>query len=88
MTEILKDLKIKIDLLEEIEKKEIFNLINKNNMKYSTNKNGVFVNMNLFTKDVIKDIMNFLDFSENNKKLLREREQLQNSIHNQQEETI
>lgn len=88
MTEILKDLKNKIDLLEEMEKKEVFSLINKHNMKYTTNKNGVFVNMNLFTKEVIKDIINFLDFSKNNKKILEEREKLQNNIQNQHEETI
>ena len=88
MTDILKEIKLKIDSLEEIEKKEIFTLLTRHNMKYTTNKNGIFVNMNLFTKSLINEILNFFEFSENNKKLLIEREDLQNNITNQQEETI
>lgn len=88
MTDILKEIKQKIDNLEEIEQREIFKLIRDSDTKYTTNSNGVFINMNLFNRKLITDILNFLEFSEKNKVLLEERDTLQNYQLNQIEESI
>ncbi len=70
------EIKNKIVNLSEHELKEIFKIIKNNNEKYSTNTNGIFINLNILKKITIQDISNFLYFSDNNRILdeLDERE--------------
>ncbi len=70
------EIKNKIINLSEHELKEIFKIIKNNNEKYSTNTNGIFINLNILKKITIQDISNFLYFSDNNRILdeLDERE--------------
>ena len=70
------EIKNKIINLSEHELKEVFKIIKNNNEKYSTNTNGIFINLNILKKITIQDISNFLYFSDNNKILdeLDERE--------------
>ena len=61
------EIKNKIVNLSEHELKEIFKIIKNNNEKYSTNTNGIFINLNILKKITIQDISNFLYFSDNNR---------------------
>ena len=65
--EKLKLLKKEIESLQENEHLEILKIINKSSIKYSENKNGIFVNMNRLPDSIIEEIQNFLNFCKSNK---------------------
>ena len=70
--EIMKiaDIRDKIEQLTEHELMEIFKIIKNNNEKYSTNKNGIYVNLSILKKNTIYDLSNFLYFCDcNNKRI-------------------
>ena len=69
------DLKKKIELLSEHEVCEIFRIIKNNKEKYSTNNNGIFINLSTLKKISIQEISNFLLFCENNNKILEQEEE-------------
>ena len=48
--------------LEETQYLEIYNIFNKHDIKYTKNKNGVFVKMNLITDDCMNDIQQLLNY--------------------------
>lgn len=58
----LKELKNKILNLEEFQQIEIIKIIKENNIKYSSNKNGIFLNMKLLSDKTIKEINNYFTF--------------------------
>jgi hypothetical protein len=64
------EIKNKIDNLSEDEMTEIFKIIKNNNEKYSTNKNGIFINLSTLKKNTIQEISNFLYFCDNNNKAI------------------
>ena len=68
------EIKNKIDNLSEDEMTEIFKIIKNNNEKYSTNKNGIFINLSTLKKNTIQEISNFLYFCDNNNKAIIEEE--------------
>ena len=69
----LKSLKEKIEALEETEHQEILKIIKRYECKFTENNNGVFINMNKLSEDVIKEIESFLVFSDENNKMLVDR---------------
>jgi hypothetical protein len=71
----LTDIKAKIDLLTENELAEVFKIIKKNNEKYSTNKNGIFINLTTLKKVTVIELSNFLYFCENNDKIFDKEEE-------------
>ena len=74
------ELKNKIELLSEHEVLEVFRIIKNNKEKYSTNNNGIFINISTLKKVSIQEISNFILFCENNNKIL-EREEEQRKIY-------
>ena len=72
----LKSLKEKIELLEKTEHQEILKIIKRYECKYTENNNGVFINMNKLTDNVIEEIESFLVFSDENNKMLVRRENI------------
>jgi len=68
------EIKNKVDNLSENEVTEIFKIIKNNNEKYSTNKNGIFINLSTLKKNTIQEICNFLFFCDNNNKAIDEEE--------------
>ena len=58
----LKELKEVIAQLEDFQKVEIYKIIKNNDIKYTSNKNGVFINMKLTTPSCIEEINNYLKF--------------------------
>jgi hypothetical protein len=61
----LKNLRDEISLLEDFQQLEILKIINKNNIKYTTNNNGIFINMKVLEPSCLNDIYNFLNFIKN-----------------------
>ena len=66
----LKSLKEKIESLDKTEHHEILKIIKKYECKFTENNNGVFINMNKLTSNVIDEIESFLVFSMENNKML------------------
>ena len=64
----LKELRDVITELEICEQAEILKIIERNKIKYTENKNGVFINMNKLTDNAISDIESFIEFVNNNYK--------------------
>ena len=62
----LKDLKYKINTLENCEHIELLKILIKNDIKYTENSNGIFINMNKLSQKSIEDINIFLTFICNN----------------------
>jgi hypothetical protein len=65
---------------------EIFKLLKKNRIKYTENKNGIFINLTKLDNKILSDLKNFIEFSIfNNSNLDKEnliRENLRVSIEN------
>ena len=56
------DIKTKIEKLSEIQQQEIFKILLKNNERYTTNANGIFVNISLLKKTTITEMNNYINF--------------------------
>jgi len=67
-------LKQKINLKKDIknlnknEYIEIFKIILNNNIKYTENNNGIFINLKYVNEQVMEKLLNFIEFSKINKK--------------------
>jgi hypothetical protein len=68
------EIKNRIDNLHENEFVEIFKIIKSNNEKFTTNSNGIFINICNLKTVSINEITKFLIFSENNNKLIKKEE--------------
>ena len=64
----LKKLRDIISTLDLCEQTEILKIIEKNKIKFTENKNGIFINMNKLTINVIDEITHFLEYINNNYK--------------------
>jgi len=52
--------------LSDLQKKEVFNIIQKNKLKYSENNNGIFINITDLNTNIINDIYNYIEYSNSN----------------------
>lgn len=68
------EIKNRIDNLHENEFVEIFKIIKSNNEKFTTNSNGIFINICNLKTISINELTKFLIFSENNNKLIKKEE--------------
>lgn len=75
----LRELRSKIDQLQDYEKKEIFTIL-KNKVKYTQNKNGLFFNMSSWTDEIKEMVEKLILFIEENKYKLKDREEIQNNL--------
>ena len=62
----LKRLKERIDTLEMCEHVELLKIFIKNDVRYTENSNGIFINMNKLSDNCITEINKFLDFINKN----------------------
>jgi len=75
----LRELRDKINQLQDYEKKEIFTIL-KNKVKYTQNKNGLFFNMSSWTDEIKEMVEKLIVFIEENKHKLKQREEIQNNL--------
>jgi hypothetical protein len=62
----LKNLRDEISALEDFQQIEILKIVDKNDVKYSQNNNGIFLNMKILDDYCLKEIYNFLEFIKKN----------------------
>jgi hypothetical protein len=62
----LKQMREKINSLEMCEHIELLKIFIKNDVKYTENSNGIFINMNKLSNKCINDIEKFLNFISKN----------------------
>jgi len=58
----LKKLNNIVNKLNEIHHRKIFDIINENNIKYSENRNGVFVNLNNLSSNILDKIKQYIEY--------------------------
>jgi len=78
----LKNIKNNIAELQDQELIEILNYIKKDNIKYTENNNGVFVNMRKLSSTTLEQIEKFIIFCQQNKKKLNNDTNFMNDIKN------
>ena len=64
----LKELRDTISELDICEQSEVLKIVEKNKIKFTENKNGIFINMNKLSDQAIEDIEEFLEYINNNYK--------------------
>jgi hypothetical protein len=62
----LKELRDTISELDACEQVEVLKIIEKNKIKYTENKNGVFINMNKLNNKTIEELDKFIVYIRNN----------------------
>jgi hypothetical protein len=65
---VLSRLKTRIERIDKTEAKELFKIVFKNKIKYTRNKNGIFLNLLACDDQCINEFRCFLDFIDANKK--------------------
>ena len=61
----LKNLRDEISVLEEFQQIEILKILDKHDVKYTKNNNGIFINMKVLEQLCLNDIYKFLNFIKN-----------------------
>ena len=74
--EFLKKLKNNIEKLDVCHHKKILAIIKQKNINYSENRNGIFINMNLFSEEIIQEICKYLEYVKEQEKNLNDIESL------------
>ena len=74
---VLKEL---IENLDVFHHNKILKILVQNNIKYSENRNGIFVNMNSFDEKTIKEIEKTLKYIKNQEKSLQDIENIKEEI--------
>ena len=64
------NLKKELNGLSTSEYQEIFNILRNENISYTENKNGVFINFKNVNDELLNKIFNFIEFCKDNKKNL------------------
>ena len=73
-------LKEQIENLDAFHHNKILKVLIKNNIKYSENRNGIFVNMNSFDENTINEIKNTLLYITKQEKSLQDIENIKEEI--------
>lgn len=58
----LKELKKIIEDMDSVHHPKILEILKTNNIHISSNRNGCFINMNLFTNDILTELSNFINY--------------------------
>lgn len=77
-----KDLIKKIKNLSDLEIKEVFNLIKNKNIDYTSNSNGIFINLKNFDRGFIDEINNYINYCSDNKEVLDNKILYENNLIN------
>lgn len=68
------DLKTKIENLNKTRQIEILKIFKKNNISYSENNNGTFVNLTFLSEECLNEIKNYLSYINDQEETLEELE--------------
>ena len=73
-------LKSRIEKLDKIHQIKILDILIKNQIKYSENRNGIFLNMNHLNSDIIKQINDKLKYINEQEKTLKNIENVKEEL--------
>ena len=76
-------LKSKIEKLDKIHQTKILEIITRNNIKYSENRNGIFLNMENLNKKTIREIEKNLEYFQKQEKTLTDIETIKDELNNE-----
>tara|TARA_Y100000389_G_scaffold202854_1_gene249489 strand:- start:987 stop:1286 length:300 start_codon:yes stop_codon:yes gene_type:complete len=68
--ERLQNLKDTIEGLNETYHKQLFNIFHKNNIKYSENRNGIFINISNLNENVVQELEKHIQYIKKQEKQL------------------
>ena len=77
---ILNNLKYQIENLDKIHHPKILQIIKNNEIKFSENRNGIFINMSSFNEKTINDINKMVLYIKEQEKNLKDTENLKESL--------
>lgn len=69
-----------VENLTEIELEEIFLLLKNKKIEYTSNKNGIFINLKNFNETLINELEDYIIFSKNNNKFLENKIKINNEF--------
>ena len=69
-----------VENLTEIELEEIFLLLKNKNIEYTSNKNGIFINLKNFNETLINELEDYIIFSKNNNNFLENKIKINNEF--------
>tara|TARA_B100000674_G_C37832356_1_gene911152 strand:+ start:785 stop:1096 length:312 start_codon:yes stop_codon:yes gene_type:complete len=81
--EKLKLIRNNIEKMTKVHHIKFFEILKKNNIPFSENRNGIFFNMNLFTEEIIADINNYINYVEKQESNLKQTEKLKSDFKNE-----
>ena len=73
-------LKSKIEKLDKIHQIKILDILIKNQIKYSENRNGIFLNMDSLNKETIQEITENLEYFQKQEKTLSDIETIKKEL--------
>ena len=76
----IKNLKYQIENLDSIHHPKILQIISNNKLKYSENRNGIFINMNSFDEKTIDEIQKMVLYIKKQEKNLRDIENIKKTL--------
>ena len=76
-------LKSKIEKLDKIHQTKILEILINNNIKYSENRNGIFLNMENLNKKTVREIEKNLEYFQKQEKTLTDIETIKNELNNE-----
>ena len=76
----IRQLKNDIEKIDKIHHIKIFKILKENGIKFSENRNGIFINMNSFNDTTIKTIENTLMYIKEQEKNLKDVESKKNEL--------
>ena len=76
------DIKNKIESLNKIHHIKIFQVLIENNIPYTENRNGVFINMNSFNKNIIEVLRKTILYITTQEQTLNDIESIKNKLSN------
>ena len=76
-------LKSKIEKLDKIHQTKILEILINNNIKYSENRNGVFLNMENLNKKTVREIEKNLEYFKKQEKTLTDIETIKSELNNE-----
>ncbi len=81
-TKFLIDLKNEIQNIDKIHHIKILKILENNGIKFSENRNGIFINMNTFNQNTIIDINKTLLYIKEQEKNLKDIENIKQELNN------
>ena len=79
-TKLLIDLKNEIQSIDKIHHIKILKILKNNGIKFSENRNGIFINMNAFNENTIRDINKTLLYIRVQEKNLKDIENIKKEL--------